>query len=187
MAQLTTSTRALVALCAGLVVVTAACGGGGDGASSAPPSTIGDATTVTAAAATGDDAPGDEEPDDATTTSGEPTGRLLLDGEEFALTYDADDPNALCQVLPGGAIVVSGMRTPDGNRVDVTVQAIPAPNVMATYFDDSEVPLWTIASTDSSTEPEFGVEGDTVTVSGRWFHRQDTSVDEVDGELEVTC
>lgn len=120
-------------------------------------------------------------------TGSSPAGRLVLGGEDYPLTFDADDPNAICQVLAVGAITVSGMRTPAGNRVDITITSIPRANVMATYYDDDEVTLWSIATDGSSVEPAFEAEGSTASVSGLWFNRQDPSLGEIEGELEVTC
>jgi hypothetical protein len=137
-------------------------------------------TDAPAATASGTDAPDGD-------SSGVPTGQLTLDGETFELTFDAADPNALCQRLPGNSMVVSGMRTPDGNRVDITVQDVPRDNAMATYFGDDEVPLWSSATDGSSTPPEWSVDGTTVQLTGTWFNRLDSTVAEVDGELVVTC
>lgn len=120
-------------------------------------------------------------------STGVPTGQLTLGGETFELTFDAADPNALCQRLPGNSMVVSGMRTPQGNRVDVTVQDVPRDNAMATYFGDDEVPLWSAATDGSSSPPEWSVDGTTVELTGKWFNRLDTNLAEVDGEIVVTC
>jgi hypothetical protein len=84
-------------------------------------------------------------------------------------------------------MVVSGMRTPEGNRVDITVQDVPRDNAMATYFGSDEVPLWSAATDGSSTPPEWSVDGTTVQLTGTWFNRLDTTLAEVDGELVVTC
>jgi hypothetical protein len=133
-----------------------------------------------AATSSGTDAQGSD-------STGVPTGQLTLDGETFELTFDADDPNALCQKLPGNMMAVSGMRTPAGNRVDITVQDIPRDNAMATYYGDDETPLWSSATDGSSTPPEWSVDGTTVQLTGTWFNRIDTSLAEVDGELIITC
>jgi hypothetical protein len=122
--------------------------------------------------------------DDSTST---PTGQLTLDGETFELTFDAADPNSLCQRLAGNSTVVSGMRTPEGNRVNITVQDVPRDNAMATLFGDDEVPLWSAATDGSSSPPEWSVDGTTVELTGKWFNRRDTNLAEVDGELVVTC
>jgi hypothetical protein len=137
-------------------------------------------TDAPAATSSGADAPGGD-------STGVPTGQLTLDGETFELTFDAGDPNALCQRLPGNSMVVSGMRTPEGNRVNITVQDVPRDNAMATYFGSDEVPLWSAATDGSSTPPEWSVDGTTVQLTGTWFNRLDTTLAEVDGELVVTC
>ena len=111
--------------------------------------------------------------------------RLAKEADE--LTFDAGDPNALCQRLPGNSMVVSGMRTPEGNRVSITVQDVPRDNAMATYFGGDETPLWSAATDGSSTPPEWSVDGTTVQLSGKWFNRLDPTMDEVDGELEISC
>jgi hypothetical protein len=136
---------------------------------------------TTEATATASDAPGGDP------TSAAPTGQLTLDGVTVELTFDTDDPNALCQRLPGDSMVVSGMRTPEGNRVDVTVQDVPRDNAMATYFGDDEIPLWSAATDGSSTPPDWSVNDTTVQLSGTWFNRIDTTVAEIEGELVVTC
>jgi hypothetical protein len=125
--------------------------------------------------------------DTAVGTTGAPTGSLTLDGETWTLTYDAADPNATCQILVGNTAVVSGMRTPDGNRVDVSVQDIPRDNAIATYFADDETPAWSAWTGESSEAPEWSIDGSTVRLSGRWLDRLDPSQPEVDGDLEVTC
>jgi hypothetical protein len=125
--------------------------------------------------------------DETTTPSGDPTGRLTLDGETWELTYDAEDPNASCQILVGNTAVVSGMRTPEGNRVDVTVQDIPRDNATATYYSDDEIPAWSAWTGESSEAPEWSIDGTTVSLSGRWINRLDPTQPEVDGDLEVTC
>jgi hypothetical protein len=174
------------------VLVLGACGGDGDSAS--------DGSIDTTAAEPGDSSTSgtDGERQDGTDategagatgggTTGAPTGTLTLDGETWALTYDAADPNATCQILVGNTAVVSGMRTPDGNRVDVSVQDIPRDNAIATYFDDDETPAWSAWTGESSEAPEWSIDGSTVRLSGRWLDRLDPSQPEVDGDLEVTC
>jgi hypothetical protein len=51
------------------------------------------ATDAPAATSSGTDEPGGD-------STGAPTGQLTLDGETFELTFDAGDPNALCQSCP---------------------------------------------------------------------------------------
>jgi hypothetical protein len=121
------------------------------------------------------------------TPTGMPTGQLTLDGETFELTFDAADPDAVCQRLPGNSIVATGMRTSQGNRVHITVQDVPRDIAMATYFGDDEVPLWSAATDGSSSSPEWSVDGTTVQLTGKWFNVLDTTLAEVDGEIVVTC
>jgi hypothetical protein len=137
-------------------------------------------TDAPPATSSGADAPGGD-------STGMPTGQLTLDGETFELTFDAADPDALCQRLPGNSMVVTGMRTPEGNRVHITVQDVPRDIAMATYFGDDEVPLWSAATDGSSSPPEWSVDGTTVQLTGQWFNILDTTLAEVDGEIVVTC
>lgn len=181
MQRLTRLTTTLLASLAMATLTLAGCGGD-------TPTEGADQPTTTSASrdepAEATDAKNDP---DATNSTGEPTGRLVLDGETWDLTYDADDPNAQCKVIGDTVGVVSGMRTPDGNRVDLNVQTIPSDSAMATYFDDKEVPLRAAETGVSSQAPKWSIEGSTIQVSGLWVHRTDPSQPEVEGELEVTC
>ncbi|MGB3409882.1 MAG: hypothetical protein WBA45_01690 [Microthrixaceae bacterium] len=184
MQRLTRLTRLTPTLLISITVATFTLAGCGGDTSTEPA----DRSATTSASpdepAEGSDANDDPE---ATNSASEPTGRLILDGETWDLTYDADDPNAQCKVIAGSVGVVSGMRTPDGNRVDLSVQTVPSDYAMATYFDDKEVPLRAIETDVSSEAPEWSVDGSTIRVSGLWVHRHDPSQPEVEGELEVTC
>lgn len=173
-------------ICAALMVIAFSACGAGDDSSSATATATG-VTTESDAEAAVDDAAPDAESSDTDTTGGEPTGRLILDGQTWELTFDAADPNALCQQVADDFFTVSGMRTPEGNRVDMTVQNVPRDNAMATYFGDDEIPLWSAATDGSSTPPDWSVDGTTVQLSGKWFNRLDPSLDEVEGTLVVSC
>ncbi|HTO01748.1 MAG TPA: hypothetical protein VL068_13845 [Microthrixaceae bacterium] len=119
--------------------------------------------------------------------AGEPTGRLTLGGQTWDLTYDADDPNAVCQIIANSTAIVSGMRTPDGNRVDLNATQAAMTGARATYFNDNEDPVLAVAADGSSKEPEWGFDGSSIRVKGLWFDLNDPSKPEVQGELEVTC
>ncbi len=125
--------------------------------------------------------------DDPATPTDEPTGRLTLDGEIWDLTYDADDPNAGCTIVAGAMAIVSGMRTPDGNRVDLHALATMPSSAIATYFDDNENPSLAVSADVSSEEPKWRIEGTTFRMSGLWANLNDLSQPQVRGEVDVTC
>lgn len=128
----------------------------------------------------------DGEPAETPRTNG-PTGRLTLDGQTWNLTYDADDPNAECQIIAENTAIVSGMRTPNGNRVDLSAMEFMISKATATYFNDGENPVLAVSAEGSSKEPEWSFDGSTVRVKGLWFDLNDSAKPEVEGELEVTC
>lgn len=123
----------------------------------------------------------------STPPASEPSGRLTLDGQTWNLKYDADDPNATCQVIAANTVIVSGMRTPNGNRVDLHGSVSSPSKVSAAYFDDNERPSQMASADVSSETPQWSIDGSTVRLSGPWAQLGDLSQPEVWGELEITC
>lgn len=180
MQRLTRTTSVLIGLATLAALTLSGCGSDATPAAQKPvtasESSAGDAGDVSAT-----------DGDPAEAPASEPTGRLTLDGETWDLTYDADDPNASCRVVANTLVIVSGMRTPNGNRVNIHAVVASPSGASATYFDDNENPVRAVRADVSSEAPKWSLDGSTVRISGLWALLNDLTQPQVEGEVEVTC